>query len=701
MNNPYSRYYISILLVLSFSCLCFPALIENAPIMVVQPDGRKLDLFASGDEFFNRIHDIEGYTIMIDPVDGFYVYAGKEDGRLVPTRYIAGESDPGQLGIEKNLTISREEYLERKEMLRSRTIVKAPNIGTLNNVVIFIRFADDPEFQKDISYYDNILNPGSDISMYSYYIEASYNNISIISHFYPESSTQSVVSYQDSHIRNYYRPYNASTNPDGYSNFNQRREREHTLLKNAVEAVESDIPSGLDIDYDDDGYVDNVCFIVKGGVDGWNELLWPHMWYLYSWDVRIHGKRVYTYNFNIESYTTESGVVSHEMFHSLGAPDLYHYNGDGYNPVGIWDIMASNTSPPQHMGAFMKYRYGNWIDNIPKITSSGTYTINSLLEPGNNVYRIDTPGSDTEHFLVEFRRKLGFFENSLPGTGLIVYRINTSADGQGNGDGPPDEIYVFRPNGSTTSNGNINLAFFHDSAGRTEINDTTNPYSFFSDGSKGGLNISDIHQDGDIMSFYVTLDGGDEPPEAPSNLTASAVSAFQINLSWTDNSDNEQGFKIERKTGAGGTWSEIASTGVNTASYENTGLVAETTYFYRIRAYNTAGNSAYSNEAQAATLPGETGIVPVYRFFNTSRGGHLYTVSEAEKNYIMENLPQWNYEGIKFSVFELHAENTTPVYRFFNTKTGIHLYTISAVERDAVLQLPDWTYEGVKFYVYP
>ncbi|MDP3297216.1 MAG: fibronectin type III domain-containing protein, partial [Thermodesulfovibrionia bacterium] len=92
-------------------------------------------------------------------------------------------------------------------------------------------------------------------------------------------------------------------------------------------------------------------------------------------------------------------------------------------------------------------------------------------------------------------------------------------------------------------------------------------------------------------------------PSAPSNLTATAMSSSQINLSWMDNSNNETGFKIERKKGATGTYSQVATVGVNVTTYSNTGLLANTTYYYRVRAYNSGGNSAYSNEAVATTLP--------------------------------------------------------------------------------------------------
>jgi len=93
------------------------------------------------------------------------------------------------------------------------------------------------------------------------------------------------------------------------------------------------------------------------------------------------------------------------------------------------------------------------------------------------------------------------------------------------------------------------------------------------------------------------------PPTAPSGLTVTAISNTQIDLAWTDNSTVEDGFKIERKTGAAGTYAEITQVGVNVVSFSNTGLSASTQYFYRVRAYNVSGNSAYSAEVNATTLP--------------------------------------------------------------------------------------------------
>jgi YD repeat-containing protein len=89
-------------------------------------------------------------------------------------------------------------------------------------------------------------------------------------------------------------------------------------------------------------------------------------------------------------------------------------------------------------------------------------------------------------------------------------------------------------------------------------------------------------------------------PLAPGNLAAVAVSSSQINLSWTDNSNNETGFKIERSAD-GGTFTPLVTVAANVTAYNNTGLPASTTYFYRVKATNGAGDSLASNTASATT----------------------------------------------------------------------------------------------------
>ena len=91
------------------------------------------------------------------------------------------------------------------------------------------------------------------------------------------------------------------------------------------------------------------------------------------------------------------------------------------------------------------------------------------------------------------------------------------------------------------------------------------------------------------------------PPAVPTGLTATTGIGTQINLTWTDASNNELGFKLQRKTGAGGTYAQIAALPAGTTSYSDVGLSGNTTYFYRIVSTNLGGDSAFSNEASATT----------------------------------------------------------------------------------------------------
>jgi hypothetical protein len=98
-----------------------------------------------------------------------------------------------------------------------------------------------------------------------------------------------------------------------------------------------------------------------------------------------------------------------------------------------------------------------------------------------------------------------------------------------------------------------------------------------------------------------TTDPAPAVPAAPSNLSATAISTTRIDLSWTDNADNETGFKIERSKRVNTNFTQIATVGQDVTSYSDTTVRKNTLYYYRIRATNASGDSDYSNEANATT----------------------------------------------------------------------------------------------------
>ena len=498
--------------------------VRYMPVVRVQPNGDTLRCYVSGDEFFHRLHDGEGYTIVQNPATGEYVYAALSDGLLQPTEYVAGHVNPASVGLTPGLVPSSSELRRLQtlwdvpEKYRPATAkTSGANHGTINNIVIFIRFADDTAFSTtSFSSIDGKFNDSTAgaSSMYNYFKTTSYNKLLVRTYYYPAPSGSTVLSYQDNHARSYFQPYSA-TNTMGYVADSDRREREFALLQNAVDWVNINCPvsTTLDLDVDNDGMVDNVCFVVSGTYTGWSDLLWPHKWSLYDRYVYINGKRVYTFNFQLagsgEHYFGVS-TLCHEMTHTLGAPDIYHYEHyDNVSPGGSWDLMNSNQTPPQQSNSLFKLKYLNWFDSIPELTDSGTYTMQSLATGPNHAYKIASADRE-QWYILEYRNYSDTFDSSIPGRGMLVWRYNESefAD-NANFDffDITHELWLFRPNSAVdTINGNTSSAAFG-VYGRNTFDASSNPHPYLCDGtpdSSFSLTNIQVSSDYNTVSFTFT-----------------------------------------------------------------------------------------------------------------------------------------------------------------------------------------------------
>jgi M6 family metalloprotease-like protein len=414
-----------------------------------------------------------------------------------------------------------------------------------------------------------------------------------------------VASFQDTHPRAYYKPYDSTNNPTGYKS-SERTSREHTLLHAALQYVKPQIPVGLNLDANADKYADNVCFVIKGTNTGWSELLWPHQWSLYTYTDSLGGVRVYNYNFQIQSMMNAS-VLCHEMGHTLGSPDFYRYSNTKITPVGSWDLMSNNSSPPQQMEIHVKVRYMKWLPAIPIIKTPGRYILNRSTVQTNNAYRIASPYSTTQYFVVEYRSKKNtIFEQS--NEGLLVYRVDSLRSGNSNG--PPDEIYVYRPGGDTNNTGTLANAAFSAQAGRTAINDWTDPWPFLSTQKAGGLNISNISARGDTIAFTL-----ESPLPARIDSLAARAAADSVAVTWrTDGEYRCQRFDIQRATVDSTVFQTILmgsriGAGTTTTgkrySYGDRGNFGQK--YYRLAAVDSSGNTWYT---KAFRMTGTTSVGP-------------------------------------------------------------------------------------------
>jgi len=493
-----------------------------------------IDVLYSGDEFHNWIHDKDGYTIVQDPTTGNFCWASIEKGDLVSTGIPVHLQNPESLQLVPGLNISNDRYLEKRAKFIGLDYTRSRNIdltiGTVQNLVVFIRFSGETEFPTSFAAYNQQLNgTGANVnSLRQYFWEASYNTLIVQSPFFPVPTGNTVISYQSPNPRSFYQPYNAVTNPNGYTDANEYT-RLHDLLRAAIVSIQNLVPANLNLDVNNDGNVDNVCFIVRGNAGQWSDLLWSHRWSLWhTTNVYIHGKRVFDYNFNMENHVGDgASVIAHEFAHTLGLPDLYRYNNDG-EPIGVWDLMSNNTNPPQSISAYMKATYTHWVNNIPIISANGNYTLSpSTTSHNNHAVRINSPSTSTEYFVVEYRdRPAQGIDSTIPGAGLLIYRIIPSV--YGNSEGPPDEIYVYRPNGTLNNNGTIGNAHFSQQSGRTAFHSGTNPTPFLSNGQQGGLYITNIGTAGTTISFQL---GDNSAFQPPTNLSSS-VSGNNVTLNW-------------------------------------------------------------------------------------------------------------------------------------------------------------------------
>lgn len=394
--------------------------------------------------------------------------------------------------------------------------------GNLSNLVCFVRFLDEDDdemFERPFSAYEQLFNDDTQgaNSVCNYFREASYGQLSWKSSFFPEAVDGRIVSYRTNRERGYYKE-KSSINEPGYEDDVDKAAREQALIREVAAWLSDALPEDAPLDADGNGIVDNICIVLSGRSElGNRHLLWPHRSDLALPDekaIYIKGKKLVGYLMvfddangwaSLEPVPLNTGVICHEMSHSLGAYDLYHVNDD-LNPVGVWDLMSDNLLVPQQMSAYTKYRYCGWLDEIPEISEPGTYVLNPVggEKKENVAYKIRPVGSE-EYFVVEYRRREGStFDSGLPESGLLVYRVNPAYTGGNvnyNGTTHLDEVYVFRPGGTLTADGNIEKAALSEESGRTAFGGDAEVKPFYSDGTVARFALTHISSCGETLSF--------------------------------------------------------------------------------------------------------------------------------------------------------------------------------------------------------
>ncbi len=403
--------------------------------------------------------------------------------------------------------------------------------GDIVNPVVLICFADESVEQTRASFTDAVRNYyiGGSNSLQDYYSTISYGQIGITTLF-PEADGELFV-YKASNKRSYYKNITNGSS--------KRTAAESDLLNSALKEAASHFDfDGYNVDGNGDGYVDSVSFLVSGedsDGSGWGGLLWPHSWELATLSqssgqvtAKLGGVTVNKFSLNFIE-TVDVGFLCHETGHVFGMPDLYHYYYDkDYVQVGQWDIMHLNQSTPQYPTVYLRDKYLGCVgDNqLIDIKTSGTYSLKPVSTATAEdilVYRLVINENESIYF--EYRNNsVSVYDSGLSGSGLIVYRVNTSVEGNEDGRRQntknPDEVYVYRP--SVASTGvtktkeltNLSYAYLSDDNERFRSLGTqtvTAKYDerniFLTDGSNTGVTVKVSERTDEEISFYIDVNG--------------------------------------------------------------------------------------------------------------------------------------------------------------------------------------------------
>lgn len=151
---------------------------------------------------------------------------------------------------------------------------------------------------------------------------------------------------------------------------------------------------------------------------------------------------------------------------------------------------------------------------------------------------------------------------------------------------------------------------------------------------------------GETGTEYALAVSNVTPPQAPSGLTVTSVSGSAMRLDWTDNSNDETGFEIERSAnGSGGPFTLIATVAAGTVTYENTGLTPMTSYCYRVRTIKSGSFSDYTTVACQTTgngpvslsfQDGVNGYAGTRDTYTDNTTGAIATVRGSDKEMIQD-----------------------------------------------------------------
>lgn len=522
----------------------FPGLISFS-----QPDGSKVNIYLRGDEKVHWAESEDGYSLVYDD-NGYLCYAIKNaNGDMIASEFRASDITARPQAVktmlmstQKELRFSHQQvsdYLavwdriaaQAKHNSNSKSLT-----GSRRALVILFQTPDCQLHHRKSEFLalfneHNYTAGNAHGSVYDYYHEASNGQFNL--------QVDVLGPITADHDMAYY----GSDNSQGSWEFGTEVAQKIAGMADFSE-----------YDNDGDGVVDGMHIIFAGygeEAGGGSDRIWSHQWYVwnaptydgitfgpYSCSPELRG--------NFGTNLTRIGVICHELGHVFGAPDYYDtdYEGSGgqFNGLGKWDIMSSgswndNGRTPARHGAYTTSYIYNWTSPI-ELSEPQSVRMPQTRD-GLVVYRINT-SSNGDFFLLENRQKCGF-DRYIPGHGMIVYHAHPNANGSSVSNAThPQQLYILSASSTYQQPGNTPNSYgatdgggtpFPGTSHKDSLTDNSTPWLRPWSGAANNTPIFDIQESvSDSSIFFNFISPTNiEPNYIEAHYTSEYTAAVQWN----------------------------------------------------------------------------------------------------------------------------------------------------------------------------
>ena len=598
----------AMLTIMSSSVLAAPYV--NKQFELVQPDGSRVLVSATGDEYFQQIETPEGYTLIRDE-NGWICYAKLNDDE---TEYVSSgivykginsrrSEDPGKTNLEKHVKIKKEAIKDKADEVRKRLhgtdFKNAPEsdsdldrglldskIRTSGDVKGLTILVDFPDVKSDIS--------RSEIDRF--FNETGYtgfnNNGSIKDYYYDVSGGKVTYTntltgfYTAKHPKSYYDDIYEQTG--SYAKSDELAEETFQWLKSSGFNLSS-------LTTDSRGYLKAVNLLYAGTPDaGWAKGLWPHQsWYPKS--DYINGVRIQKYEMSEIGSDMSLYTICHESGHMIyGYPDLYDYDGDSQG-TGAYSLMSTvlNYKNPVPPDPYCRNIISRW--NLPmNMNEYGAGTkFTAVADSNGNSYTYKWSGSQSnEYFLIENIQRNGRYAD-VPDAGLAIWHVdekgNNSKNEMTSGSHylvsleQADGYYDMERNENGGNRGDLFRAGYRDS-----FTSVTTPDSNWWNEWESGLELSQIGSLGTEMTFVQSASNQNPDPDPEpqfKNIAGLAAATASYVSDWENISALNDGIdpadSNDRSGAVYGNWPETGSQWVQYTFNENHTITGCDVYWFK------------------------------------------------------------------------------------------------------------------------